>query len=1081
MNKCISKNGCLENKKEKNALVQRHSHTHRFLHFFFSLLSFALLLFLLSFFNQQAQGSDDLTVKIISPQKISVTNEFGEKYDFNKSKEVFEGETFSTSIKSQAVINFPDKSELRLHERSRVKILSLKPNPEILLLRGQIWVFATSRIIIRMPKSMFIVEGSSADFVRNGSLFEIASFRHNLRCRLFLSDEDKNFITNFMLPVGNRVIFSPLQIKEELSLLRFSKLKKELKFHTASETDWDTQNLLRDRKILLKIEENYVTQAKTNTFFAENFLLFRAFKNALTFIPAKKEDLKQEKNEFLIKEILKNYFQGKSDQAQSILKKSNFQEDNFSNIWKQTFALSSYENFLKARWDLEEIWLQKITQKEKKIELLKDFLIASFSLIEDFVKDRNEKFLKKEIAHLRKLLNSFEKYKYKNMLFEITIGREVISNLAKYFADRVSEDILQIYEWSNDISLMHEDSSTQDILRLEIAQSNLTLMEKFIKKERFLLAKKIIEQTDERLRLETMPEIFSIREKILSKKSLVNQKLAYVENEGQLNEESFQQFLKDQEKTDQLIEELELSQKNKQESEIDTLAVSKEELFTQVREKFAENEITLVSFDFEEYSEDLFLIYKAVLSNGDSFSALYDLSKNSLSEIEFEDYGSLAGGVFLSEIVDLSRKFSGQNNNEEESDENSDNDLYASADESKNTEDIDSALLMIIKQLAQKKLSEKNIKADLKDIKVITRDIVKISNAKIDEIDHFFDIKINIKTDQCSDIKIDQEFDVPETNLASLYKAIISFINKKEQLDEFKKTVSSDFKILKIDFVFDENLQIDQTKKEANFSELIYSLKEKQYIISGQFDIKNKIFKTVSEKTGQFNLENIESKDFETNISQILEKKQQEEAAAIDLKEDNLPENKVLKEKEALENNNLKEENKASNTEENKTNLGVNKSADKVSIKRQDNEAFYKVAGDFSGQYRVFMLEIWPEGNSPANHVNAISAMLSLEKTRKIYKEDQCEKRALSEAQSNIKSIIIGDQKLYEKLKNYAELHKQNKYKNFSLSFTGLVLKKEKQIFDNSPMYNRSGGLSDDEMILLSDVSLIEDPKIAVE
>jgi prolyl oligopeptidase PreP (S9A serine peptidase family) len=204
-----------------------------------------------------------------------VIDEFGKERRLTNGSKISMNEIIYTSDNSIVNIIFPNKSNIRLNSKSRIK-LNTKNSIEVL--NGQIWAFTGQKLFISINNSVFVLNNSSGDFILKDNHYEISSWRHNIN--MFIATGDKKI--NLILPTGHRVFFSQSQLKEDLSLLRLSKLRKELHIHKAKIGDWENKNLNLDKEILIAIEGDYYNEIYSNDFgfsagIIDTFLFSRIF------------------------------------------------------------------------------------------------------------------------------------------------------------------------------------------------------------------------------------------------------------------------------------------------------------------------------------------------------------------------------------------------------------------------------------------------------------------------------------------------------------------------------------------------------------------------------------------------------------------------------------------------------------------------------------------------------------------------------------------------------------------------------------------------------------------------------------
>lgn len=848
------------NRYQENEAVEVHSSLHRFLHFSFGLIIAVITIGLAWFFgnNYSAKLSSEQIV-LQKEGTVLVIDEFSNQQNVLKDEiNIFPGDTIKTSAGSSALITLPDSSELRLKENTEI-VLNTKN--DIYVKEGQLWVFANENVKVEAQKSIFNLKDASFDLIVD-STFEATSWRHNVEMIVLLDNLNKT--KEMFLPAGTRVMYSPDSLQSDLTLLRYSKVKKELRLHAATATSWERENLEKDKKAYLKIKDQLVANENYENPWMDKIF---AFRKVFTFIPGKNDALQEKITNATTNNIFNNLKNQKINNAIDVLVSSNLSEEKLQDLWQKTYLLADNdEYFLELNHEVESLWLKKYSGD--KNELQKYLLRASLNLIEDYIDSRDSDLLAIELADYKNLWSTYEGDNYSDELY---MHREVFFRLALFYINRVDEDMLTMSEWLDDLALAKEPIKSIDLLKLEIAQNNLTLVESFMDNERYFLAKDVVENTRQRLSLQEVPEVFNVRAQILAKEDLLDQKLAFISETGSMNEEEFQRYLLEKEKEQELIKELTVE--DKKEMTPEEIEEYKNGLLAEVRDSFATQGITMISFDFQGESESVFTITKAILPTGKFFSASYNSLNQALSDIQFEDGTKYSAGIKLAQLVWLSNELFADN-----TDTSGDStDLHAAGDdnaeEDTSYEPISATLTSLLRKTTQKYLEEYNITVEAKDITPISRNEVKVASAAIPDVSYTLSFEFNVDTKALNNIYL-ADIKISNTDLENLKTVALSAVDQQKEVDTLVKTTKNAFKSLNMQFELGKNMLIDTNTNTARFSNLNYSIDNQIFSISGIYQPENLIFMSIAEKDNKFSpLRNVRLTDFGESIKKAYEDK----------------------------------------------------------------------------------------------------------------------------------------------------------------------------------------------------------------
>jgi hypothetical protein len=842
-----------QSKAAEKLRVAQGSSAHRWLQLSFAALIAAIGVIAAFFFGSSHEDTlGSITSQITGSNQVTVINELGVAGNAQNVRGLFGGETIKTSQNGEAVIHLFNNSELRLAKNTELILVNSEKEPIIELISGKIWIFSNTPITVKVPRGNYLVNNASASFTSQGGNLEIASFRHNIQSKVYTKNAE--LIREFLLPVGIKIAYPSAKLQPSLAKLRYSKFRKELAFSKASMTDWEEAHLQNDKDLLLKLEEDRFQRLYSYQGPSELSSLTDKTLDLLSFLKNNPSPTTAKKSQLL-----------GSINSPSVNIEGSFSDADYLEALQEIRLLPVNQESTIIRHKLEDLWLKSTNDQTST---LKSITEISLTELEKLIAANKEDLITKETARLMNNWRQLESQKHNGVLLNDILSQKlVVFNLANHYPAKVTTEVLNLLDLLSDLALSQEEEKNHSLLRLEIAQTNLELTDHFIENHRYHLAKKVIEQTNERLKMEKVPEIYAIRDEIMSKKELVNMRIVFFEETGSLSEEEFHQFLEDQENSQKILNELEAMQaENLAESQKNLVVKNSEELNEEVRDNFTTAELVLVSFDFQENSTNKFIIHRGILESGEGFSGVYNLDNNALSEIEFDNGETLTGGVFLTELNSIAASFT-------ESNSSTDN----SPDSSQQQEvQIDPNLKGLLKELAIRKLTENDITISQRNIEVVSRGQVLITNAQLPGVSEPISFTLNLDTLDCTNIA-PENYQIPTCSLADLPTESATAIAAKEIFDELAQDLATSFSYADLGYELGQNTFINLEQKTARFSKLQVTVDNQQFIISGQFDLEKEIFTKIAEVEGKFNsLQRVPLRNFKVDILKASTKKQQE-------------------------------------------------------------------------------------------------------------------------------------------------------------------------------------------------------------
>lgn len=142
--------------------------------------------------------------------------------------------------------------------------------------------------------------------------------------------------------------------------------------------------------------------------------------------------------------------------------------------------------------------------------------------------------------------------------------------------------------------------------------------------------------------------------------------------------------------------------------------------------------------------------------------------------------------------------------------------------------------------------------------------------------------------------------------------------------------------------------------------------------------------------------------------------------------------------------------------------------------KAGENHVKYRVAGEFTGNFRVFGVSPNETANSPINHVSAFLKLARLEEARSALEKEGCERRVAEEAKTV--AVVVVDNEVAEQLRNFAP-------GGGELRLSGKILEIESHKFAGQEYKPAGGGVSVEKIYLLRGVekATLESAGVALE
>ena len=811
---------------------------------FYSLPAFfiGLLIFMIAVFLGIFQETENLArfsyIEIEKGGGIKMQTKSGEILKIESGRQMVFSDEIIQTTKKGANLKFENGSEIRIAANSKIKIEQVSP-PKVFLFSGKIWGNGQKNIFVSLPVAVFELQNSSGEFLREQEKMIVKCFRNNIFGEIW-NKEKKEETAKIIVTSGKKITLFEDNIPETIAKLRFSKIKKEIKFSKNEEKDeeeirWVEENLEQDLRAVF-VEKNILSlkigkqKGDIQKYFQKIFSLF----------PYKKNQIKKEQYEESRKKIFSNIFENQDNQV-DIKKISS--EDLFEILSFDFLVPTNLENFEKLSKVEDEIMFRE-NDSQKKIALKKYFLKNIFNKIEILVNIRKNDILEFYVNRAKEILQE-DNTVYSN---EIALFQEILQNIFIEYPFRIEQNFITLISFCDQKAISLENNENNPV-RLEIAERNLKNINFLLENQRFELAQNFITETEKLLNSykNFTSEETSIFKELANKKKFTEKKLAIFEDHGVLNSEELHAVMENEEVFKKILEKYESIPEESIDniSEIPTMKEYTEEVIVEqksyldeIRDLFSEDGIVLISvLGTDNRDNEKIEIVEGILPSHQKFSADFfpkrDLLENILvKEEEIEINELIPRKMFLSTIESIRKKqidnISTLKNIESIADVKTENDPILK---------MSSAMIDVLKKLAIKRASEFGINSEIKNVVITSSTNVHFKEAEFEEqkVKLSFDFDVDKET-VSKLIILDKNLEVEAKNLEELPKNVTKVVLESASLEEAKEEL---YLVLQKGGVLVDKRNISGKNPEKVFFQ---SEKEARFDISGTVNITEKQF-----------------------------------------------------------------------------------------------------------------------------------------------------------------------------------------------------------------------------------------------
>ncbi|MBU0727370.1 hypothetical protein KKA95_01670 [Patescibacteria group bacterium] len=835
-------------------IKQHFSKRILFLSFIFLLITGAW--YVLTLFSQAPIAYHTVAPKLVfaGTHNVQVKTIYDANFhEANSNQSLFSGTNIKTGELEFAEIIL-ENNIVRLDQNTELTLLNnnYESDPRLVfsLESGSIWVNAFDEIEVDSLQSATTFSHSigmmTYAYPMNRTMVISGS------ADLALYDEEGNYLTSFSVPLNNQVTYVDTQIVSDYSLLRSSKLRKELKLASIAgsvlEDEWVMRNLevdsdffdnnrdLINSELAFKIRDNYYR-----------------FLSYLTFIPQTKETLTL------------NYAKATLNYVLGAIHKNNLKAD-------AKELLASFDTLINSVIASAKTieWLVETYYAIGSVEYGMPAYLAKTNILSHILDIEGPQILRTYLTDLRVALQNFSLEDDADKIAaewlenwdrdRVAIYPTEFENQAKMLhsiilahMDKVTTALLSIYDQTGQMRLdLVAGSNDEEEVRFAVTEERLEIASALVTAYRYLVAKQYLSNSYATLGINELETNAAAKEVFLEHAKLLAERIEYAEERmhsaaTSINESDFQDYLKQKERDQKLSDSLEAFLESGTE-----VSVTDVPEIGDVVSKFANARISLIENDIIGLSDSPFyfevknarLIDRAADGSSITFDAVYDYSTNAVNEVLVS--GVLFKGNFgLNDLVAVLTQ-----NGINEADTGPEDISGLLVDENDEALRAQVVAQDLAKQLVSNEISKYEIQiGSMEQIEIldpVTLTSFRITNAYIqDPTDPRNPIKIDF--DYSSSTKKAYSVYIVETgkiasnevSLGELAGAVLGDIyvsqQKQATLDEFKNLIDRK----KYFEVEDQNLNMINLN-EIEFTDMSFAMIP--FSISGSYDASQNIF-----------------------------------------------------------------------------------------------------------------------------------------------------------------------------------------------------------------------------------------------
>lgn len=738
----------------------------------------------------------------------------------NTGQSLVSGTTIKTGELAFAEVTLGNNI-VRLDQNTEIELVENNTDESLLvfdLISGNIWVNAYDEIEVEMAQSETTFSHSIGMMTYAKPLNRLMVISGSADLSLY--NENDEYLADFFVPLNNQVTFVDSQLIPDYTLLKYSKLKKELKLASIAssvfEDEWVVRNLEVDNEYLAEnlelVQNSFAYKIKDS---------YYKFLSYLTYVPATKEALYLNRVKlvlgYTLGEISEKNLKVDAKELVAYMAKlmEPLKESDMANEWvvKMYYAMGSYSYGSPAYLAKEQL-LSHILEIEDS-QALRVYLADLRVSLTNFELDESEGVLSGWFEHWdgsRSATHPNEFEKQSKILHSIIVAH----------IEKVTSEILDIYDKVGEKKLLQYAESDDNEVRFAITEERLEIASGLVSSYRYLAAKQYLNSSYESLNIDEITTDVAAKEIFLEHANLLAQRIDYAEQQmhgsaSSIDESEFQEYLKMKERDDSISENLKAFLETGEET-----GVAMVPEIDDVISKFSKARISVIEQDIAPDSDSSFvfnvksarLIDRALDGTSITFDAAYDYSSNAVNEVVVS--GAQFKGSF--ELNDLVAVLTQNSVNDEEGVEDISDLLLDENDEALRAQAVGQDLA---RQLVLNELNAYEIQIGGQDNIEIIDEVnltrFKITNAYVDD-----------PTNPRKPIEIYFEYNSTNKKAYSVYRAETNqIISSEVMLSQLTSTVLGD-------------LYVEQ-EKAATMNEFLDLIDSKKYynIKEGNINIKS--------------------------------------------------------------------------------------------------------------------------------------------------------------------------------------------------------------------------------------------------
>ncbi len=643
----------------------------------------------------------------------------GEGYFIKGEYPIFGGETITIG-NGNAIIDFAEGSQIRLNEKSKIKIHQVFPNPVISLYEGEIWAYGNRALRVLGEQSVFYVRSNSARFNKIGDKMTASSYLHPLFVEL--TPPGTNRAAAFAIPSKKRIVFAEQSIPRALPNLHFSKLKKEIHFSDAEQDAWSNKNVVEDGRYIAKLAEDLKLDTKNHTL--GKGIVASIQDIAVVFPDKKRRNLHasaDNKFDVYLSELITD---GKPFSVQSV----ELPDDAIDQAIATTNLIEPNKNLVFTGEELRS------EARKRNLNGNAERIIAQnvLAFLEDALEKKDAALAESILTTMVTDWGTAKKTEENKIMLEMY--REIIADLFRKNIDIVTPAILHASTRLDTIAISWGKQQMAIITTLEVIEKNLLTADIFLEKSKLEMSKNLLDINDVLFRIRPTSDLNSSYESMQNRQEFLREKYGIFKTQGWLSKTELYELLRKRNDARRILGYMQ--EEERKILEMNQIIAESVPLADQIREEFLQNKLMIISMiGAEDEKAKVVEIVEAKLPDGQTFSGEYLPEFKVIRNVKVE--GEVAAGTINNELK-LSKLISTIESLRVNNIINSGEDLRELRTnplpklEEDPVDKMDPIVIEVTKRLAQATLVQKGFQIQLKDVLITAPNMLHMRNVQFD-------------------------------------------------------------------------------------------------------------------------------------------------------------------------------------------------------------------------------------------------------------------------------------------------------------------------------------------------------------